>query len=150
MTFWHNSPLAQRSSARCGRTHSLATVSPSSCEPCWPCGARATKKRADGIVTIDYDICIGGIASILGVSRLVAVFIFLGILLAYGFVGPLAVAIEGQAHADGKAFEAVKMGLIASLHGYNPNIAVEFARKTLNSDMRPTFSQLETHLKGQK
>ena len=75
---------------------------------------------------------------------------FLGILLAYGFVGPLAVAIEGQAHADGKAFEAVKMGLIASLHGYNPNIAVEFARKTLNSDMRPSFSQLETHLKGQK
>ena len=75
---------------------------------------------------------------------------FLGILLAYGFVGPLAVAIEGQAHADGKAFEAVKMGLIASLHGYNPNIAVEFARKTLNSDMRPSFSQLETHLKGAK
>ncbi len=75
---------------------------------------------------------------------------FLGILLAYGFVGPLAVAMEGAAKADAKAFEAVKMGLVASLHGYNPNIAVEFARKTLNSDMRPTFAQLETHLKGQK
>lgn len=75
---------------------------------------------------------------------------FLGILLAYGFVGPLAVAIEGQANADGKAFEAVKMGLIASLHGYNPNIAVEFARKTLATDMRPTFAQLEEHLKGAK
>ncbi|WP_293371270.1 flagellar motor stator protein MotA [Nevskia sp.] len=75
---------------------------------------------------------------------------FLGILLAYGFVGPLAVAMEGTAKADAKAFEAVKMGLVASLHGYNPNIAVEFARKTLNSDMRPSFAQLETHLKGQK
>ena len=75
---------------------------------------------------------------------------FLGILLAYGFVGPLAVAMEGAAKADAKAFEAVKMGLIASLHGYNPNIPVEFARKTLNADMRPSFAQLEEHLKGAK
>ena len=75
---------------------------------------------------------------------------FLGILLAYGFVGPLAIAVETVAKADSKAYECVKMALVANLHGYNPNIAVEFARKSLTIDMRPTFSEFEAHLKGAK
>ena len=73
---------------------------------------------------------------------------FLGILVAYGFVGPIAAAMESRAHEEGKAFEVVKMALVASVRGYPPQVAVEFARKLLFSDVRPTFSDLEAHLKG--
>jgi chemotaxis protein MotA len=73
---------------------------------------------------------------------------FLGILVAYGFVGPIAAAVEHRAHEEGKAFEVVKMALVASVRGYAPPVAVEFARKLLWSDVRPSFSDLENHLKG--
>ena len=73
---------------------------------------------------------------------------FLGILVSYGFVGPIASAMEHQAHEEGKAFEVVKMALVASVRGYAPPVAVEFARKLLFSEVRPTFNDLEAHLKG--
>lgn len=73
---------------------------------------------------------------------------FIGILIAYGFVGPLASAMEHRAYEEGKAYEVVKMALVASVRGYAPPVAVEFARKLLFSDIRPSFSDLENHLKG--
>ncbi|MGA7439849.1 MAG: flagellar motor stator protein MotA [Luteibacter sp.] len=73
---------------------------------------------------------------------------FLGILLSYGFVGPLAAGMEARANADGKAFECVKVALLANLRGYNPMVAVEFGRKSLTSSSRPTFQDLEGHLKA--
>jgi chemotaxis protein MotA len=75
---------------------------------------------------------------------------FLGILVAYGFVGPIASAIEHRVHEESKAFDVVKMALVASVRGYAPPVAVEFARKLLWSDVRPTFGDLENHLKGKK
>jgi chemotaxis protein MotA len=75
---------------------------------------------------------------------------FLGILVAYGFVGPIAAAMEHRAHEEGKAFEVVKMALVASVRGYAPTVAVEFARKLLWADVRPSFADLESHLKGKK
>jgi chemotaxis protein MotA len=75
---------------------------------------------------------------------------FLGILVAYGFVGPISSAMENRANEEGKAFEVVKMALVASVRGYNPQVAVEFARKLLFSEVRPTFGDLEAHLKGKK
>ena len=73
---------------------------------------------------------------------------FLGILVSYGLVGPIAAAMEARAHEEGKAFEVVKMALVASGRGYPPQVAVEFARKLLYADVRPTFSDLEAHLKN--
>jgi chemotaxis protein MotA len=73
---------------------------------------------------------------------------FLGILLAYGFVGPIAAAMKARADEEGKAFEVVKMALVASVRGYPPQIAVEFARKLLFSEVRPSFGDLEGHLKS--
>ncbi len=73
---------------------------------------------------------------------------FLGILVAYGFVGPIAAGMEHRAHEEGKAFEVVKMALVASVRGYAPAVAVEFARKLLFADVRPSFADLEAHLKG--
>jgi chemotaxis protein MotA len=75
---------------------------------------------------------------------------FLGILVAYGFVGPIASAIEHRVHEESKAFDVVKMALVASVRGYAPPVAVEFARKLLWSDVRPSFADLENHLKGKK
>ncbi len=75
---------------------------------------------------------------------------FLGILVAYGFVGPIAAAMEARAHEEGKAFEVVKMALVASLRGYPPTIAIEFARKLLFSSVRPNFKDLEKELRGKK
>lgn len=73
---------------------------------------------------------------------------FLGILLGYGFVGPLAAALTHRAHEEGKAFEIIKMALVSSLRGYPPTVAVEFARKLLFSDVRPAFADLEAHLRA--
>ena len=75
---------------------------------------------------------------------------FLGILVAYGFVGPIASAMEHKANEEGKAFEVVKMALVASVRGYPPPVAVEFARKLLFSAVRPTFADLEATLRGKK
>jgi chemotaxis protein MotA len=75
---------------------------------------------------------------------------FLGILVAYGFVGPIAAAMEHRAHEEGKGFEVVKMALVASVRGYPPPVAVEFARKLLFSAVRPNFKDLEQELRGKK
>lgn len=75
---------------------------------------------------------------------------FLGIFIAYGYVGPMSTAMENRAHEDGKAFEVVKMALVASLRGYAPSVAIEFARKLLFSDVRPSFQDLEADLKAAK
>ncbi len=73
---------------------------------------------------------------------------FLGILLCYGFAGPLASAMESKVQEDGKAFECVKVAMMANLRGYNPMVSVEFARKSLSGQSRPSFVDLEGHLKG--
>ena len=75
---------------------------------------------------------------------------FLGILLAYGFVSPLSSLLEQKLHESSKMFQCVKVTLLASINGYAPAIAVEFGRKVLFSTERPSFSELETHVKGAK
>jgi chemotaxis protein MotA len=68
---------------------------------------------------------------------------FLGILLSYGVVGPMGKSLEAYADADSKYFECMKQGLLAYLHGYAPQICVEFARKSLYSHERPSFQEVE-------
>lgn len=75
---------------------------------------------------------------------------FLGILLAYGFVGPLSTLLEQKLDESTKMFQTVKVTLLASLNGYAPAIAVEFGRKVLNSTERPGFTELENHVKQAK
>ena len=75
---------------------------------------------------------------------------FLGILLAYGFVGPLASLLEQKLEESSKMFQCVKVTLLASLNGYAPALAVEFGRKVLFSTERPTFNELEEHIKKSK
>jgi chemotaxis protein MotA len=75
---------------------------------------------------------------------------FLGILLAYGFVGPLAGVLEQKLHESTKMFQCIKVTILSSLNGYAPALAVEFGRKVLYSTERPTFKELEDHVKGAK
>jgi len=75
---------------------------------------------------------------------------FLGILLAYGLVEPLAGLLEQKAEDAGKEFACIKSTLLASMQGYNPSTAIEFGRKVLFSGDRPSFSELESHVKGKK
>lgn len=72
---------------------------------------------------------------------------FLGILLAYGFVGPLAGLLEQKLNESTKMYQCIKVTLLASLNGYAPPLAVEFGRKVLYSTERPTFAELEDHIK---
>jgi chemotaxis protein MotA len=75
---------------------------------------------------------------------------FLGILLAYGFVGPLASLLGQKLEESTKMYQCVKVTLLASLNGYAPALAVEFGRKVLYSTERPTFGELEDHIKKAK
>jgi chemotaxis protein MotA len=75
---------------------------------------------------------------------------FLGILLAYGFIGPLGNVLEQKAEESTKMFQTIKVTLLASLNGYAPAMAVEFGRKVLLSTERPTFAELETFVKQKR
>lgn len=75
---------------------------------------------------------------------------FLGILLAYGFIGPLASLLEQKAEEGTKMFQTIKVTLLANLNGYTPAMAVEFGRKALNSTERPGFAELEEHVKTKR
>jgi len=75
---------------------------------------------------------------------------FLGILLAYAFVSPLGNVLEQKLEESSKMFQCVKVTLLASLNGYAPALAVEFGRKVLYSTERPSFAELEEHIKKKK
>ncbi|KAA0014501.1 flagellar motor stator protein MotA [Billgrantia pellis] len=75
---------------------------------------------------------------------------FLGILIGYGFVNPLASSIERQAKEAEKMLQCIRITLLASLHGYAPQLAVEFGRKALHSSERPGFNELETYVRNAK
>ncbi|WP_224555653.1 flagellar motor stator protein MotA [Pectobacterium versatile] len=75
---------------------------------------------------------------------------FLGILLAYGFVSPLAALLRQKNAEKIKVLQCIKVTLLSSLNGYAPQIAVEFGRKTLYSTERPSFTELEEHIRRVK
>jgi chemotaxis protein MotA len=72
---------------------------------------------------------------------------FLGILLAYGFVGPMSTMVEHVLRDESQFYIVLKTVLVASQQGYSPQIAVEFGRKAVFSTERPSFKELEDHVK---
>jgi chemotaxis protein MotA len=75
---------------------------------------------------------------------------FLGILLAYCVVEPLGGLLEQKNDEGTKELQCIKTTLLASMQGYAPQVAVEFGRKVLYSSDRPTFQELENHVKQRK
>jgi chemotaxis protein MotA len=75
---------------------------------------------------------------------------FLGILIAYGFVEPIANQLNQKVDEGSKIYQCIKAVLLASMNGYAPQVAIEFGRKVLYSTDRPTFAELEEDLKARK
>lgn len=120
--------------------------------------ANALHSMADGLPAF------GIVAAVLGVIKALAsvdqppailadliskamVGTFLGILLAYGFVAPMAQVIDQRNDAAVKILECIKATLLANLNGYPPPLAVEFGRKVLFATERPSFIELEEHVR---
>jgi chemotaxis protein MotA len=68
---------------------------------------------------------------------------FFGVFAAYGFFGPMASSLKATFDADIKYFQCIKVGLLAHMQGNAPSVSVEFSRKALLAEVRPTFYELE-------
>src|ERR1700678_636602 len=73
---------------------------------------------------------------------------FLGILLSYGLVSPLAANLQQMIDSEGQYYQMLRAGLMAFAKGMAPMISVEFARRAIPHDMRPTFKEMEATCKG--
>lgn len=69
---------------------------------------------------------------------------FIGILLCYGVVGPLAARLDAQIEERGQFFEMIRTAVAAHARGATPILAVEYARRSIPADLRPAFVELET------
>ena len=117
-------------------------------------GAHALQTMADGLPAL------GIVAAVLGVIKTMShineppavlgamiggalVGTFLGVLLAYGMVGPCATRLQGIVIEESKYFEVIRAVLVAHLHGNAPQISVETGRKMAPNQHMPTFAELE-------
>ena len=75
---------------------------------------------------------------------------FLGILLCYGFAGPLATHLETRVGERSHYELSIKAGLVAVYKGLPPAIAIEFARRVLPEELRPSFDETEAFCKTPK
>jgi len=75
---------------------------------------------------------------------------FLGILLCYGLLGPMASKMGKAAEEEGQFYHAVRVALIAFLKGASPQVAIEFGRRATPGGVRPSFLELEKAVKGPK
>ena len=73
---------------------------------------------------------------------------FLGILMSYGFVQPLATSMEQRVAHDGHYQKCIKAGVLAMYKGFPPMVAIEFARRVLPDEIRPSFDETEKLCKG--
>ncbi|RJQ13665.1 MAG: flagellar motor stator protein MotA [Nitrospiraceae bacterium] len=116
--------------------------------------AHSVSKIADGLPAL------GIVAAVLGVVLTMAkiseppevlghsigaalVGTFLGVLLSYGFVGPIGTHLEHIAEEDSVLFKVIKIALVAFVGGAAPQIAVEYARRVIPSNAKPGFAELE-------
>jgi len=73
---------------------------------------------------------------------------FLGVLLAYGFMGPLASRLKAVVEEDAKYMEVIRAVIVAHLHGNAPQVAVETGRKVAPTHHMPSFQELEEALQN--
>ena len=118
--------------------------------------------RAQGAMQTTADACpaLGIVAAVLGVIKTMAsineppeilgrmiggalVGTFLGIFLSYGFIGPFASRMKQVFDDDHKFYEIIRDTMVAHLHGQAPQIAIEIGRKSVPSEIQPSFAQLE-------
>ena len=118
-------------------------------------------KVADGLPAFGIVVAVMGVVNVMGsvgeppavLGKMIGgalVGTFLGILVAYGFISPIASLLEQKSSEGSKIYQVIKVVLLASMSGYAPQVAVEFGRKVLFAGDRPTFGELEEELKARK
>lgn len=123
--------------------------------------AHVMSKVADAVPAFGIVVAVMGVVNVMGsvgeppavLGKMIGgalVGTFLGILVSYGFVAPIAGQLEQKAEEGGKIYQCIKAVLLASMNGYAPQVAVEFGRKVLYSTDRPGFLELEEDLKARK
>ncbi len=75
---------------------------------------------------------------------------FLGVLLCYGFVGPLATLMEHQIKEEEAYYHVIRIALVSFVARSVPQIAIEFARRAIPESERPSFNEMEKTIKGKK
>ena len=75
---------------------------------------------------------------------------FLGVLMCYGFVGPLARRLEASVNEEKEYLQVIKAALVSFVGGAAPQIAVEFARRGIPPHLRPSFHELEEEIRALK
>ncbi|MFO0752748.1 MAG: flagellar motor stator protein MotA [Thermodesulfovibrionales bacterium] len=75
---------------------------------------------------------------------------FLGVLLSYGFVGPVARNLGYIANEDKEYLNVLKVALVAFVGGAAPQIAVEFGRRVIPANVKPSFVEMEEAIKQVK
>lgn len=116
--------------------------------------AEALQSMADGMPALGIVAAVLGVIKTMGaiteppevLGHLIGgalVGTFLGVFLSYGFIAPLASALRRTQEAEAKYYHCMKAGLLAHVQGYAPAVSVEFARKALMSDVRPSFREVE-------
>jgi len=73
---------------------------------------------------------------------------FFGIFMSYGVLAPMASNLSATYASDAHYMKCIKIALIGHMQGYAPQVSVEFARKALASEMRPTFAEVEEMLQN--
>jgi chemotaxis protein MotA len=116
--------------------------------------AHALQSMADGLPAL------GIVAAVLGVIKTMShidqppavlgamiggalVGTFLGVLLSYGLVGPIASRLQGVVLEEARYFEVIRAVVVSHLHGNNPQVSVETGRKMVPNAYMPTFQELE-------
>jgi chemotaxis protein MotA len=75
---------------------------------------------------------------------------FLGILLCYGFLSPLAASISKSNDSESQYYHSLRTGLIAFFRGAAPILAVEFSRRSIPAAVRPSFKEMEESFRAPK
>ncbi len=114
----------------------------------------AVQNIADGLPAIGIVAAVLGVIHTMGsiteppevLGRLIGgalVGTFMGVWLAYGYIGPMSNSLKAILDAESKYMQCLKVGLLAHLQGFAPSISIEYSRKALFTDVRPSFTEVE-------
>jgi chemotaxis protein MotA len=117
-------------------------------------GAKALGQMADGLPALGIVAAVLGVVKTMGSIDQPPVILgamiggalvgtFLGVLLAYGIVGPLGNRAKQIHEADGKFYEVIRNAIVSYLHGHAPQVSVELGRQHVPTEAQPSFVQVE-------
>lgn len=123
--------------------------------------SHALQTMADGLPALGIVAAVLGIIKTMGsidqppeiLGKLIGgalVGTFLGVFLAYGFVGPFAAKVKTVIEEENQFYNLIREVLVANLHNHSVNICIEVGRQNTPGHIRPTFTALEEALKEAK